>query len=157
MYRKDRYKGDKEARMQIEIDPASEVPLYQQLRERIVEAIAGGGLHPGDRLEPVRRLAGQFGINIATVGRAYDLLRAEGLVRTNRAAGTVIARGPGTTPAGWERSARADWNARLGVVIAEAIAQGESDEVVLADVRDALERLAAQRAAHENIDRKGSR
>ena len=80
--------------MQIELDPISDVPIYQQLRDRIVEAIASGRLAPGQQLSPVRRLAVSFGINVATVGKAYDALRHEGLIRTTAKSGSVVARGP---------------------------------------------------------------
>jgi DNA-binding transcriptional regulator YhcF (GntR family) len=142
-----------EARVQIEIDPLSDVPLYQQLRDRVVEGIAAGRLRPGDRLTPVRQLASEFGINIATVGKGYDLLRAEGLARTNRTAGSVIARGPviesGSTDevAAWDAPARAEWAARLATVLAEAVAQGEPDATVLEAATGILADFAAQRVA----------
>lgn len=145
--------------MQIEIDPLSEIPLYQQLRDRVVEGIAAGRLRPGDKLTPVRQLAGQFGINIATVAKGYDLLRAEGLVRTNRAAGSVIARGPGTrvVDAGsWDARARHSWHARLTTVLAEAVAQGEPDAAALDSARSILAGLAAQREKHDNDPEKRS-
>jgi DNA-binding transcriptional regulator YhcF (GntR family) len=140
--------------MQIEIDPVSDVPLYQQLRDRVVEGIAAGRLRPGDKLAPVRRLAGQFGINIATVGKGYDLLRAEGLVRTNRTAGSVIARGPCTGDASpeWGQVSRKGWEARLRTVLAEAVAQGEADGAVLDAARDILSDFAAQRG-HAGAER----
>lgn len=108
--------------MLIQIDPLSEVPLYQQLRDRVVEAIAAGELHPGDQLASVRQLAEQFGINTATVAKGYDLLKSEGLVRTHRRSGSVVARGPTSSapPPGFA----SDWTARLHTLLAEAVAQG---------------------------------
>lgn len=67
------------------------VPIYQQIRDRIVEAIGRGGLRRGDALASVRQLAGAFAINPATVAKAYDLLRAEGLVATNAKSGSFVA------------------------------------------------------------------
>lgn len=144
--------------MQIEIDPLSEVALYQQLRDRVVEGIASGELHIGDQLAPVRGLAAQFGINVATVGKAYDLLRSEGLVRTNRTAGSVVARSPrddgteGSGPAAlegvgaWDGAARDAWARRLATVLAEGVAQGEQDAAIAATVHDTLQSFAASRA-----------
>jgi GntR family transcriptional regulator len=111
--------------MLVEIDPDSAVPLYQQLRDRIVESIAAGRLAPGEQLASVRQLAGQFGINIATIGKGIDLLRQEGLVRTTRRSGSIVARGPGGPPP--SDALVADWSARLRTVLAEAIAQGMSE------------------------------
>ncbi|HEY5224655.1 MAG TPA: GntR family transcriptional regulator [Microbacteriaceae bacterium] len=108
--------------MQIDIDPLSEVPLYQQLRDRVVEGIASGLLPTGEQLASVRQLAVAFGINVATVSKGYELLRHEGLIRTNHKSGSVIARGPAD---GAARDGFADeWRTRLTTLLAEAVAQG---------------------------------
>lgn len=125
--------------MQIEIDPLSDVPLYQQLRDRIVEGIASGTLVEGDVLASVRQLASQFGINPATVAKGYDLLRGEGFVRTHRKAGSVVARGPHSAP--WSEAAEAGWTARLNTLLAEAVAQGMPDDLVLTLTATALTRF----------------
>lgn len=143
--------------MQIEIDPLSEVPLYQQLRDRVVEGIARGDLRVGEQLVPVRGLAAQFGINIATVGKGYELLRNEGLVRTNRTAGTVVARAPHETPDApgpdalpgvgeWDAAARDAWAGRLSTVLAEGVAQGEQDAAIAGTVEGILDSFAESRA-----------
>jgi len=143
--------------MQIEIDPLSDVPLYQQLRDRVVEGIAAGELAPGEQLSSVRQLALEFGINIATVSKGYELLRAEGLVRTHRASGSVVARGPrhGGDGPPWTDAARAGWAARLRTMLAEAVCQGESDDDVLDAARNILSDLATRRRANAADDSKG--
>ncbi|MES1170526.1 MAG: GntR family transcriptional regulator [Leifsonia sp.] len=133
--------------MLIDIDPHSESPLYQQLRDQVVQAIADGSLNPGDALASVRQVAGQFGINSATVGKGYELLRQEGFVRTNRRSGSVIARGPDDPTSPGFASA---WTARLNVLLAEAIAHGMSD----ADIRTAADTVLANYAAHRSDRRK---
>lgn len=127
--------------MLIDIDPDSESPLYQQLRDQVVQAIADGSLRPGDALTSVRQLAGQFGINAATVGKGYDLLRQEGLVRTSRRSGSVVARGPAdpTTPGFAE-----GWGERLRVLLAEAVAHGMPG----AEIRRTTETVLAGFAEH---------
>jgi DNA-binding transcriptional regulator YhcF (GntR family) len=125
--------------VQIDIDPASDVPLYQQLHDRIVEAIASGELPEGTPLASVRQLAGAFGINLATVGKGYDLLRQEGLVRTSRRSGSVVARDAGSGPAA---PAFADaWRPRLRTLLAEAVAQGMTDRDVTSTVAGELRRF----------------
>jgi DNA-binding transcriptional regulator YhcF (GntR family) len=125
----------------IDIDPDSESPLYQQLRDQVVAAIADGSLKPGDALASVRQLAGQFGINSATVGKGYELLRQEGLVRTSRRSGSVIARGPADqqTP-GFSTG----WTDRLRTLLAEAVAHGMPE----ASIRQTTDSLLADFAAH---------
>jgi DNA-binding transcriptional regulator YhcF (GntR family) len=115
--------------MQIEIDPESAAPIYQQIRDRVVEAVARGELAPGEQLASVRQLAVDFGINVATVAKAYDVLRNEGIIRTNHKSGSVIARGPGTGPA--DEAFVADWSARLTTLLAEAVAKGLADHAIV--------------------------
>ena len=127
--------------MLIDIDPDSESPLYQQLRDQVVQGIADGTLKPGDALASVRQLASQFGINSATVGKGYELLRQEGLVRTSRRSGSVVARGPADRPtAGFAPG----WTARLRTLLAEAVAHGMTDTAI----RETADSLLGKFAAH---------
>lgn len=108
--------------MDIEIDPLSSVPIYQQIRDRIVEGIAAGHLKRGDGLASVRSLAGAFRINSATVSKAYELLRAEGLVATNAKSGSFVARDRDSGVP--EKSFVTGFTGRLATLLAEGRAQG---------------------------------
>ena len=77
--------------MILRIDQASPDPVYLQIRDQIVAAIARGELLPADRLPSVRALASDLGINLHTVNKAYAVLRDEGYVRMRGRAGAVIA------------------------------------------------------------------
>lgn len=81
--------------MFIQIDQASETPIYQQLRNQIVAGIAAGQLAPGDSLPSVRSLASDLGINLHTVNKAYALLRDEGYILMRGRAGATVAPPPG--------------------------------------------------------------
>jgi DNA-binding transcriptional regulator YhcF (GntR family) len=128
--------------MLIDIDPDSESPLYQQLRDQVVQAIADGSLKPGEALASVRQLAGQFGINSATVGKGYELLRQEGLVRTSRRSGSVVARGPADDPT---PGFSAGWSDRLRTLLAEAVAHGMPDASIRATTDTLLAEFATRR------------
>lgn len=117
--------------MIIELDLASEAPIYQQLRDRIVEAIADGRLTEGSQLPSTRQLATDFGINFHTVNKAYDLLRQQGLLRLNRKTGAVVHRDPKSGPPA--PGAVDDWPARARTLLAEAIAHG-SDQAEVLDI-----------------------
>ena len=80
--------------MLIRIDLQSDVPLYLQLRNELVLAIAAGQLLPGQKLPSVRQLAGQLGVNAMTVQKSYNLLKAQGFVVTDRKRGTVVSSTP---------------------------------------------------------------
>ncbi|MGA0566635.1 GntR family transcriptional regulator [Rathayibacter sp. KR2-224] len=127
--------------MQLEIDPVSEVPLYQQLRDRIVEGIAAGKLEPGAPLASVRQLAVQFGINPATVAKGYDLLRGEGLLTTHRSAGSVVA--PDALH-GWNEATENAWRSRMRTLVAEAIAHGATAGRITELVDDAIAGFQSQ-------------
>ena len=57
--------------MVISINDASEIPIYQQIRNQIVLGISDGRLAPGEQLPTVRALAEEIGINSMTVSKAY--------------------------------------------------------------------------------------
>ncbi len=77
--------------MLFEIDFQSEEALYMQLRNQIVMGIARSLIQEGDPLPSVRQLAGEIGINMHTVNKAYAVLREEGFVTIDRRRGAVIA------------------------------------------------------------------
>src|SRR6516165_5322530 len=108
--------------MLLSIEPDGPVPIYQQIRDRIVEAIAGGRQPAGSGLPSTRQLAVDLGVNFHTVNKSYDLLRQEGLLRISRKSGAVVHRDASSGPPahGWAE----DWTARLGTLLAEAAAQG---------------------------------
>lgn len=63
-----------------DLDPKSDVPLYQQLHRHFTGLIRGGALVRGERLPPTRELAGLLGLNRTTVSAAYAMLESEGLI-----------------------------------------------------------------------------
>ena len=71
-------------------DPRSPVPPYEQVRGQLARQILAGTLAPGTRLPTVRRLAGDLGLAVNTVARAYRELEQAGLVATRRRNGTVV-------------------------------------------------------------------
>ena len=77
--------------MMIEIDFQSDEAIYMQLRNQIILGIATSVLREGDALPSVRQLAGDIGINMHTVNKAYALLRQEGFVTIDRRKGAVIS------------------------------------------------------------------
>ena len=76
--------------MIIRIDELSDVPIYLQLRNQIVMGISSGELKSGEKLPTVRDLALEMGINTMTVSKAYQLLKTEGYIMTDRKNGARI-------------------------------------------------------------------
>ncbi len=87
------------------LDPASHVPLYVQLRDRLRERIAEGVLRAGERLAPTRDLARDLKVNRTTVSAAYAELEAEGLLKGHVGRGTFVAGKPASAPTAASRIA----------------------------------------------------
>lgn len=76
--------------LELSLDPAAAVPLYQQIYQQIRGRILQGELPPGSRLPASRTLARQYGLGRITVTTAYDQLLAEGYVASQTGAGTFV-------------------------------------------------------------------
>jgi DNA-binding transcriptional regulator YhcF (GntR family) len=76
------------------IDPSLPAPLYEQLRDQLIEEINGGELAPGDKLPPVRQLAYELDLAPNTVARTYKELEAAGYLQTRGRNGTTVAEDP---------------------------------------------------------------
>lgn len=74
----------------ISINEMSEIPIYQQIRNQIVQGISDGRLSPGEQLPTVRGLAEEIGINSMTVNKAYSLLKQEGYIFADRRSGARV-------------------------------------------------------------------
>ena len=76
--------------MVIAINEYSDVPIYQQIRNQIVLGISDGRLAPGEQLPTVRGLADEMGVNSMTVNKAYQMLKTEGYIYTDRRNGAKV-------------------------------------------------------------------
>ncbi len=75
------------------LDTQSTVPPFEQIRLRILDLAASGGLAVGSRLPSVRALATELSVAANTVARAYRELEQAGVVVTAGRSGTAIASG----------------------------------------------------------------
>ncbi len=131
--------------MLIVIEPESEKPIYQQIRDQVVEGIAKGDLREGTTLPSIRQLAADFGINLHTVNKAYELLEREGFIQLRRKTGAMIQP---------KYRLAEDWEARQRTLLAEAFAQNVSAEDILQRCQNILEEFAKkQDSALQNEER----
>ncbi|MEU2181644.1 GntR family transcriptional regulator [Streptomyces thermolilacinus] len=86
-----------------------------RVAERIRRRILDGELKEGAKLPPVRELAKQEGVAIATLGRSLDQLQVEGYITTSRR-GTFVANAPEVAPSSYDRITRV---LRTGSVLGE--------------------------------------
>jgi GntR family transcriptional regulator len=80
------------------LDPDDPTPPYEQLRRQLADLITAGRLSPGDRLPPLRQLAGDLRVAVGTVARTYRELEQEG-VPTFRRGGDTRVTATGRAPA----------------------------------------------------------
>jgi len=73
------------------LDAHSGVPVYRQLIDQVLGAVAAGALRTGDQLPTVRQVAVDLAINPNTVMRAYREMEIRGILDTQQGAGTFIA------------------------------------------------------------------
>jgi DNA-binding transcriptional regulator YhcF (GntR family) len=111
-------------------NPASGVPIYLQLMERVKHAVETGALRPGEQLPGIRPLAEELVINPNTVAKAYRELEHEGVIELRHGAGAFVT---------------ANARARKGTTDRLRAAQ--------AVVAAAIERLRAREVTDEEIRR----
>lgn len=70
------------------IDEGSGIPIWLQLRNRLIYLITSGVFAPGDKLPTMRQLAVDLGINYNTVSRVYQDIERDGYIISQRGRGT---------------------------------------------------------------------
>ena len=70
-----------------------DLPIYRQLRDRVVAMILEGVLSDGDALHSVRNVAAEYRLNPLTVLKGYQELVDEGLVEKKRGRGMFVTDG----------------------------------------------------------------
>lgn len=78
----------------LEVDTASAVPAFEQVRAQLAEMILAGTLPAGHHLPPIRQLAADLGLAPGTIGRVYSELESAGLVASRVRHGTVVIHPP---------------------------------------------------------------
>ena len=119
-----------------QLDLRSGVPVYRQLMDQVLAAIASGSLSPGDRLPTVRQVAVDLTINPNTVVRAYKELEIRGTLTTQQGTGTFIS----TRPVAVDE---VEQQRRLSALAGEVAARAGTAGFTLDEL---IERLAEMRA-----------
>jgi GntR family transcriptional regulator len=84
----------------IVLDYESGVPVYRQIGEAILAALARQQLRPDEPMPTIHQLARDLGVNPNTVARAYRELEQSGHVVGERGRGTFPVAQPPTDKAG---------------------------------------------------------
>lgn len=111
--------------MLIRIESESDIPIYQQITNQIIEGIAIGSIQPGNSLPSVRTFAADLGINMHTVNKSYHQLEKKGIIRIVPKSGAVIS-----SPQDFNDSTFDRLKENYKLLIAESIVVGMSDEQI---------------------------
>lgn len=77
--------------MLAEINRRLDEPSARGLASAVSRAVRDGALRVGDRLPPIRTVAGELGLSPTTVSAAWSLLARSGTIRTDGRRGTTVA------------------------------------------------------------------
>ena len=124
-------------KMNIIINNASMVPVYEQLTDQIKQEIIDGGMQEGSPLPSVRNLANELKISALTVKKAYDRLEEEGFVVTVHGKGSFVAATDRQLALEARKKAIEE---EFSLAIERARALGLNDD----EIRDTLEILLAE-------------
>ena len=133
----------------VEVDVHSAVPVYEQIMDQIRGAVRSGQLTPGTPLPSVRQLAADLELNPNTVAKAYGLLERDGVVKTARRRGTVVA---GTAAA----KARKAVHLRLQEAVDHVLEHTASLGIDADELLDALRSRLRQKGATRPSSRRRS-
>lgn len=78
------------ANIQITIDNDSGIPIWLQLRNRLIYLITSGAYATGDKLPTVREMAIELSINYNTVSKVYQDIERDGYIVSKRGKGTFV-------------------------------------------------------------------
>ena len=76
--------------MNIIISNNSSVPIYEQIKNAIKDAIISNEVKEEEMLPSVRNLANELKISFLTVKKAYDELEEEGFIKTVQGKGSFV-------------------------------------------------------------------
>ena len=77
--------------MKIIISNSSSIPIYEQIKQAIIEQILNNELQEDEALPSIRNLAQDIKISVMTIKKAYDELENEGYIVSRQGKGTFVA------------------------------------------------------------------
>lgn len=76
--------------MKIIISNNSYIPIFEQIKNSIIEQIMSNELEDDESLPSIRNLAQDLRISVMTVKKAYDELESEGYIITKQGKGSFV-------------------------------------------------------------------
>lgn len=124
-----------------QVDERSGVPIWMQIRKRLVYLITSGKYACDERLPSVRELSVRLGVNYNTINKVYQDLERDGFIFTKRGRGSFVA-----------DVSRVDYSADDGEMealamdfVQNALSRGMESDDIINLVRDQISRLEESR------------
>lgn len=133
--------------MFLTLDLNSEIPIYTQIRNQVVMAIAKQELKEGDSLPSVRQMAADLGVNLHTINKAYNILKQEGFLTVHRRKGVVINPPDKYTA---EKEYYINLKEELEIITSEAICRGLNHKEISNIIVDIIKDLNNNERGREN-------
>lgn len=77
--------------MKIIISNSSSTPIYEQIKNQMIQQIMSDELKEGELIPSIRLLAKDIQISVMTIKKAYDELEKEGYIESVQGKGTFVA------------------------------------------------------------------
>ena len=77
--------------MKMIISNSSSIPIYEQIKNSIIEQIISNELESDEALPSIRTLSQEIKISVMTIKKAYDELEQEGYIISRQGKGTFVA------------------------------------------------------------------
>ncbi len=77
--------------MRMLISNSSPIPIYEQIKNSLIEQIMSGELKENEAIPSIRNLASDIKISVMTIKKAYDELERDGYIISRQGKGTFVA------------------------------------------------------------------
>lgn len=118
----------------IQLNENSQIPIYQQVYDGLLNLIVMQIIREGEKLPSVREFALMLKINPNTIQKAYKALENDGFIESHKGKGNFVTK--------YESIAekyKVDLMKKLEVAVKELIQIGESKENIIGYVQRAME------------------
>jgi GntR family transcriptional regulator len=130
------------------ISQRSDIPIYQQIEQQVIQQILTGELPGGYKLPSIRNLAQELHISVITVKKAYEELERENYVITMAARGSYVADHN-------EKQLAKSQIRRIETILETAVDEAMVLQVTEEQMHEILQRLYQQRQSVESFDYRG--
>jgi len=132
------------------ISQRSDIPIYQQIEQQMIQQILTGELPGGYKLPSIRALAQELHISVITVKKAYEELERENYIITMAARGSYVANHN-------EKQLAKSQLLRIESILETAVDEAVVLHITEEQIHEIVQRLYRQRQNVESFDNRGEK